>query len=320
MLLVPVVVLATAGMHLASIMRTDAHAVAELRAELTLLAQRVERQDFFTFLLQEARANEMTAAHAEPPPINCSRRAFRRIDYTYKARARTPTFNETGWIQAKGAACLGDIAEHLPVLRRMCADPDTRSCTEIGVRRAFATYAFVSAAMARLRDAPAGAPPPPTIQLHDMVIHPEVRELVAFLHAECPALDIQWVEGDDLTTPIAPADVVLLDTWHTYKQLRQELRLVASGAIRVRRALALHDTFSFAGHDEKLPGRNKVPVDEQLYDGVEPDKGLRPAVDRFLGENRGAWRMLDDRENCAGLAILAPTTPGAIGGEALEWA
>ena len=45
------------------------------------------------------------------------------------------------------------------------------------------------------------------------------------------------MEGDDLAMALEPTDVMLLDTWHTFRQLRQELRRIPRG---VAKALILH--------------------------------------------------------------------------------
>ena len=51
--------------------------------------------------------------------------------------------------------------------------------------------------------------------------------------------------------PIAPTDLMLLDTWHTYRQLSRELLVIPKS---VRKALILHDTVTFAARDEGQSG------------------------------------------------------------------
>ena len=229
-------------------------------------------------------------APALPPPpltLTCSAATLEWIERTYMEKIPTKKI------------CGGDISEHLPLFRALCSDAsNVASCAELGVRRAYATWAFVAAAAERYR---AGAPPL-RVRLYDLVERAEVTELMARLRAECPALDVRFTEGDDLAMPIEPSDVMLLDTWHTFKQLRQELKVLPRD---VSRAIILHDTRTFRNRDEKIGGRGGLGIVPERFAGVENQVGLQPAVAMFLRENSD-WLQLEERTNCNGITILAP--------------
>ena len=63
------------------------------------------------------------------------------------------------------------------------------------------------------------------------------------LMGQCRAINYKFTAGDDLKVPVETTDFMLIDTWHTYKQLAAELELLAP---KVRKYLAFHDTVEFA--------------------------------------------------------------------------
>jgi len=85
-----------------------------------------------------------------------------------------------------------------------------------------------------------------------------------------------------LHVEIEDTDMLFIDTWHVYDQLKEELRLHAR---HVRRYIVLHDTTTFADRGEE-PGH----------------RGLWPAVEEFLAE--GSFRLKERFTNNNGLSIL----------------
>jgi hypothetical protein len=69
---------------------------------------------------------------------------------------------------------------------------------------------------------------------------------------------------------IEPTDMLFIDTFHVYEQLRRELALHAGKA---RRFIVLHDTTTFGEKGER-----------------EGSRGLWPAVAEFLAVRAGDWR------------------------------
>jgi len=186
-----------------------------------------------------------------------------------------------------------DISEHLPILK----DYASRCwhVTEMGVRQVVSTWAFL-------------AGKPSTIRSYDMT-HP--RKLSAgdvFDEAVKAAKDhnIDWrfIEQDVLEADIAQTDLLFIDTWHVYKQLRAELKLHSP---KVNKWIILHDTTARAYSDET--GYDQVYGEK--FANPTPGKpqgiGLWPAVEEFLRANQGSWKILERFTNCQGLTILERT-------------
>jgi GT2 family glycosyltransferase len=156
-----------------------------------------------------------------------------------------------------------DINEHLPVLHALARE--CRDITEMGTRTGVSTTAFLYARPAKL-------------VCYDCVKYPEVNRLAAL----AAPTEFVFYQQDVLTVEIEPTDLLFLDTWHVYEQLREELRRHAG---KVRRYIVLHDTTTFGEYGEKAGHR-----------------GLWPAVEEFLAQGR--FRLKDRYENNNGLTVL----------------
>src|SRR5262249_33852626 len=96
-------------------------------------------------------------------------------------------------------------------------------------------------------------------------------------------------EADVLGVEIDPTDLLFIDTWHVYGQLREELRLHGGKA---RKYIVLPDTPAFGERGE-----------------IDGHRGLWPAVEEFLA--LGTFRLLQRYENNNGLTVLATDLEGA---------
>ena len=110
-----------------------------------------------------------------------------------------------------------DITEHLSTLRSYASR--CGHVTEMGVRQMVSTWAFL-------------AGQPKILRSYDMT-HP--RNLAAgdvFNEAVNAAndnrIDFRFIEQDVLEANIAQTDLLFIDTWHVYKQLKAELKLHSS--------------------------------------------------------------------------------------------
>lgn len=118
---------------------------------------------------------------------------------------------------------------------------------------------------------------------------------------KCHGLRFAFIEGDDLVVPTMKADLIFIDTWHTYAQLTKELERWADAAGRY---LVFHDTQSFGYHDEGVAGHGGKNVDEALYVGAASKVGLRAAVTDFMSTHP-EWIIEKEFINNSGLLILA---------------
>ena len=233
---------------------------------------------------------------AAAPDKTCSQRMIDRIHFEYQSKQRSV-----------GGGCNGDIAEHLPVLKELAMDPKVRHVSEVGVRNGYATFAFLDAALERWQsgggdDGVAEL----KIRLYDITQTTPVKQLLNEIHTECNALDVKFTEGDDLKVHIEKTDLMLLDTWHSYRQLAAELKVIPQ---RVNQRIAFHDTELFGHRDEGESGHGGKPVDESLFTGMHKKTGLRPAIDDFLKLQEqhtatSAFVLEHDKKNCNGLLIL----------------
>jgi tetratricopeptide (TPR) repeat protein len=156
-----------------------------------------------------------------------------------------------------------DINEHLPVLFGLAKD--CRHVTEFGTRTGNSTLAFLAAR-------------PEKLVCYDQVRFPQVDVLAAL----AGPVGFEFHRADVLARQIEETDLLFIDTWHVYKQLKEELRLHAE---KVRRYIVLHDTTTFGEKGE-----------------TEGHRGLWPAVQEFVAH--GEFRLKARYENNNGLTVL----------------
>lgn len=177
-----------------------------------------------------------------------------------------------------------DIYEHLPTLRLLASL--SSSAVECGVRTVVSSYA--------LADGLAGRGPL-------TLVDPWKSENIDPFLEQVPTAT--FVLGSDLTCPLVETDLLFVDTWHVYGQLRREL---ARWHPVVRKYIALHDTELDGERGETL--RYGWDAESQSREtGIpaeEIKRGLRPAVEEFLAEHP-EWTKVAHYRNNNGLTILA---------------
>ena len=176
-----------------------------------------------------------------------------------------------------------DINEHLRTLKKYAEECDT--IIEMGVRTIVSTWAFLSSS-------------PKSMTSIDL-LHPsayganlnEVYESVAGTQIE-----FNFIESDSLLIDIEECDLLFIDTWHDFLQLKKELTRHHS---KVKKYIILHDTVSFGYSNEPLdwnyPAKNTTETNLP--------SGLCPAIDEFLSSNTD-WCLFERYANNNGLTIL----------------
>ena len=106
-------------------------------------------------------------------------------------------------------------------------------------------------------------------------------------------LDFTFVLANVLEIEIEETDLLFLDTWHSYKQLKAELALHAS---KVKKYIIFHDTTEYADKDETS---YEEWGDEWKGEGI----GIWKAIEEFL-ESNPEWEMIERFTNCNGLTII----------------
>lgn len=164
-----------------------------------------------------------------------------------------------------------DINEHLATLRRLSSECD--EVVELGVRQVVSTFALALGNPKKLR----------SYDLYHPSFHGANDRYNLLLDCLSETeIDFLFTECDDLKIEIEETDLLFIDTWHVYEQLKQELRLHGNKA---RKYIAFHDTITFGTTGEG--------------GGI----GLQPAIDEFLAENPH-WSVFEHHTNNNGLLIL----------------
>lgn len=173
---------------------------------------------------------------------------------------------------------VSDINEHLPTLNQYALECD--HITEMGVRWVVSTYAFLAATPKKLRSI--DMLPPDNWGVDINVLIAEARAL---------GCDFNFKLANVLDITIEETDLLFIDTWHAYKQLKAELEMHHT---MVRKYIILHDTTTYEYNDES-------GYEQYGFQGA--GQGLWPAVSEFL-ENHTEWQVKERFTNNNGLTIL----------------
>ena len=165
-----------------------------------------------------------------------------------------------------------DINEHLQLLKELASECD--HVTEMGVRFGDSTRAFLKADV--------------TLRSYDIELNDGVMRL--FDASKRAGKDVEYIKADTRDLEIEETDLLFIDTWHSYTQLKMELFLHGNKA---RKYLAFHDTWTYGVKDESWD-KNRTAV------GTE---GLIPAIVRFVIDNP-EWKFKVFRTNNNGLTVL----------------
>jgi hypothetical protein len=176
-----------------------------------------------------------------------------------------------------------DINEHMETLRRYASECE--HITEMGVRSVVSTWAFL-----------AGNPK----KYIGIDINPCPIEEAMQLATEC-GIDFKFMIADTVNPDleIEETDLLFIDTWHIYKQLKVELELHNDKA---RKYIIMHDTTSFGYEDE---GDNPISHTFSKLVGREDEKkGLFTAIEEFLATN-DKWYIKEKFAHNNGVTVLA---------------
>ena len=175
-----------------------------------------------------------------------------------------------------------DIHEHLPTLKKYAED--CNSVTEMGVRFACSTWAFIESKPLKLN----------CIDINYESFQPSEK----FVKRMCEIynIDFCWITGDTLEISIEETDLLFIDTLHTYNQLICELTRHSD---KVKKYIILHDTDTFSDRDESIYEHASIHLSKLSNN----KKGLAMAIQDFLEENK-KWKIHKIFTNNNGLTIL----------------
>jgi hypothetical protein len=197
-----------------------------------------------------------------------------------------------------------DIYEHLPTLYRYAKECDR--ILETGVRGCISSWAFLYGLME------SDLPGKKYLLLND-IDSCDIQELLECSRDVYPPIQVeyQWINNlelnlDDLRSPDVasdyPVDMVFIDTWHVYGQLKREL---AKFAPLTRKYIIMHDTTVDEFQGETI--RSGMNVEEQIISSGFPRHeilcGLGPAISEFL-QQHPEWILKEKYTNNNGLTVL----------------
>lgn len=174
-----------------------------------------------------------------------------------------------------------DINEHLLTLTKYGKECD--HITEMGVRWIVSTWAFLKATPKKLISYDIQPPSKWGADINQI-----------YFAANDLNVDYSFKLANVLEEDIEQTDLLFIDTWHSYKQLKAELNRFNN---KVNKYIIMHDTSNYEFKDEE------GYEDLGFYSDIESEKGLWPAIEEFLKENNN-WEIHKRYYNNNGLTIL----------------
>lgn len=167
-----------------------------------------------------------------------------------------------------------DIHLHLNCLRYYASLSD--HITEMGVRSVVSTWAFLNGLPRKLVSYDIQSPPTENLKEVDEF---SSQNNIEFVFHQKSVLDVE----------IENTDLLFIDTWHVYDQLKKELYLHSKN---VNKYIILHDTETFGVQGEGNSGH----------------RGLKYAVNEFLTDYKDEWILHEHFVYNNGLTVLKRKT------------
>lgn len=183
-----------------------------------------------------------------------------------------------------------DINEHMETLYAYAKE--CGSIMELGVRDCISTWAFAAGLLDNQQT---------TKKL--MLVDIKEANIVPLIKNGGTLIDIKTFWDSDLNMQLTENyDMVFIDTWHVYAQLKRELGKFAP---HVNKYIVMHDTTSDEEYGEAIRYNHNIGnlSETSGFPSEEIAKGLWPAVEEFLEQNP-EWIIHERFYNNNGLTIL----------------
>ena len=174
-----------------------------------------------------------------------------------------------------------DINEHFPAILKYGSECE--HITEMGVRWIVSTWGWLACSPKKLISYDIADPSNWGGSIQDV-----------YDTAEAYGLDFEFKLADVLKVEIDETDLLFLDTAHVYSQVKAELELHSS---KVKKYICFHDTTLYEFIDESKGHEN-------TWEGQSSERGIWPAIEEFLEENKNIWRLKERFKNNNGLTII----------------
>jgi hypothetical protein len=176
-----------------------------------------------------------------------------------------------------------DINEHFPAMLKYGSE--CNHITEMGVRGICSTWAWLA------------CEPKDALYCYDLhnpsTWGGDIQPLIDT--ANFYGINFKFIEANVLNIDIEPTDLLFIDTWHVYDQLKAEL---ARHHKQVKKYICFHDTTTFAHRGEATTSHH------DFHGELTPNKGLWDAVTEFLDEHSDEWELVERFENNNGFTII----------------
>ena len=183
-----------------------------------------------------------------------------------------------------------DINEHIQTLYEYALKCDT--IVECGVRDIVSSYAFANG----LRNKPNNV-----YTLIDPYKSSKIDDFLTTCKEE--KINASFINDSDIKCKLIETDLLFIDTWHIYGQLKRELAYWHSS---VKKYIIMHDTTSDEWNGESIRSNSNIEK-QSAESGIPIDeisKGLWPAIEEFLKEHP-EWVIEKRYTNNNGLTILS---------------
>jgi hypothetical protein len=174
-----------------------------------------------------------------------------------------------------------DINEHIPTIIKYGKECET--ITEMGVRGIVSTWGWLASF-------------PKSLKCYDLYHPSKWNGDIQSVYDTANAYGIQFIfeEKDVLKIEIENTDLLFIDTWHTYDQLKKELELHSN---KVKKYICFHDTTSYEFIDESINHTNS-------WGKPSSGKGIWTAIEEFLEKNKNQWVLKERFKNNNGFTII----------------
>lgn len=193
---------------------------------------------------------------------------------------------------------LSDINEHLPTLCQLATE--CNSILELGMREAVSSWAFVNGLLLAGKNNTASDNA--SLLFLNGIQACNISELLDSTKDLNIKIKYQWGNCLDLDTTNNKFDMVFIDTWHVYGQLKRELEKFSKIS---NKYIVMHDTTvdEYEGETIRCGMNAQAQSEESGFPIEEILQGLGKAIDEFLIECPN-WIIKKKYTNNNGLTIL----------------
>lgn len=191
-----------------------------------------------------------------------------------------------------------DINEHISTLQYYASQ--CSHITECGVRTCVSSWAFLYGLVHS---------PPSERQKILIGIDLDFHENMLNIYRVSNSVNVlyRFFKNNDLNVDLEETDLLFIDTWHVYGQLKRELEKMSPF---VRKYIIMHDTEVDGELGESIRLNLDIPkqVSETGWAEEEIRKGLKPAIQEFL-QNHPEFILREHFIHNNGLTILQRIQP-----------